>query len=88
MESSDEEMYITQDRFSSSRDVLPEVDLFDQALFDEVSLVESLLETNQTNCVLPNEAEIRTTSENGGDRNILLVSDDELEMLKQTTSKY
>ena len=51
MESSDEEIYITQNSFSTSRDVLPEVDLLDQALFDEVSLVESLLETNQTNCV-------------------------------------
>ena len=81
---SDEEIYITQDRFSSSRDALPEVDLLDQALFDEVSLVESLLETNQTNCVLPNEAERRKTCENGADRNISLVGDDELEKLKQT----
>ena len=64
--------------------MLPEVDLLDQALFDEVSLVESLLETNQTNCVLPNEAERRKTSKNGADRNISLVGDDELEKLKQT----
>ena len=48
---SDEEIYITQGRFSSSRDVLPEVDLLDQALFDEVSLVESLLESNEL-CVI------------------------------------
>ena len=70
--------------FSSSRDVLLEVDLLDQALFDEVSLVKSLLETNQTNFVLPNEVERRKTSENGADRNISLVGDDGLEKLKQT----
>ena len=58
------------ERFSSSRDLLLEVDLLDQALFDEVSLVENLLETNQTNFVLHNEAERRKTSENGADRNI------------------
>ena len=70
--------------FSSSRDMLPEDDLLGQALFDEVSLLESLLETNQTNFVLPNEAERRKTSENGAGRNTSLVGDDELEKLKQT----
>ena len=64
--------------------MLPEVDLLDQALFHEVSLVVSLLETNQTNFVLPNEEERRKTSENGADRNISLVGDDELKKLKQT----
>ena len=48
MESSDEEMYTTQNSFSSFRDALPELDFLDQVLFDEVCLVESLLETNQT----------------------------------------
>ena len=70
--------------FSSSRDMLPEVDLLDEALFDEVYLVESLLEKNQTNFVLPNEAGRRKKSENGADRNISLVGDDEFEKLKQT----
>ena len=47
--------------FLSFRDVLPEVDLLDQVLFDEVCLVESLLETNQTHRVLLNEIERRKT---------------------------
>ena len=38
----------------------------------------------KSNSVLPNEAERRKTSENGADRNISLVGDDELEKLKQT----
>ena len=57
MESSDKEIHITQNSFSSSKDVLPEVDLLDHVLFDEVCFVESLLETTQMNRVFPNEAE-------------------------------
>ena len=57
MESSDKEIHITQNSFSSSKDVLPEFDLLDHVLFDEVCFVESLLETTQMNRVFPNEAE-------------------------------
>jgi hypothetical protein len=53
--SSDEDIYIRQNSFSNSTDVVAEVDLLDQVLFHEVCFVESLAETCQTNWPLSNE---------------------------------
>jgi hypothetical protein len=56
--SSDEDIYIRQNSFSNSTDVLAEVDLLDQVLSHEVCLVESLAQTKcQTNWPLSNEVD-------------------------------
>ena len=82
MDSSDEDIYITQNSFSCESQVLSEieVDVLDYVLSGEVSRVQSLAETQ----LKAKELEEAKSSKDNTFRGISLVGDEKLEKRKET----